>query len=118
MILLSRLRQFARHLRNLGSKGAKRSPMPTGICRFIDRVKLKYNVRAILDIGANHGRTAAFFAHSFPSAAIHAFEPLPGCQVYLEQLARAHPQVTVHAMAIGDQSLQMEMFANVYDQAS
>ncbi len=92
--------------------------MPSGISQFLTRIKSKHDIRTVFDVGANHGRMAYFFAVSFPDATIHAFEPLPGCRIYLERLVAQYPKVTIHAVAIGEKSGQVKMFENAYDQAS
>jgi FkbM family methyltransferase len=118
MSLASQLRQFADRLDTPGAVWAQRRRIPLGIYQFFERVKSKHQIRSILDVGANHGRMASFFAECFPGAAIHVFEPLPGCRIYLEKFARSCPRATIHPVAIGEKSARMEMFENAYDQAS
>jgi len=67
-------------------------------------------VKVVLDIGANIGIAALYFAHHFPNATVHAFEPDPGnCEV-LAQNAQAIPRIRVHGFALGAEDGELELF--------
>lgn len=56
----------------------------------------------IVDVGANIGFTAALFAtFAPPSCRILAYEPLPRCRPFLDQVTAAWPNVEVRAKAVG-----------------
>lgn len=64
---------------------------------------LARDANTIIDVGANIGYTAALLAsHSQPSASIRAYEPLPLCQPYLEQVVAQFPKIEVVQKALGD----------------
>ena len=66
-------------------------------------VFLAREARAIADVGANIGYTAALMA-SFvpPGTKIRAYEPLPLCTPYLEQVTARFPDVEFIAKAVGE----------------
>jgi FkbM family methyltransferase len=55
----------------------------------------------VIDVGANIGYTAAFFATLCPNGRIYAFEPGPECAPYLAEIGRDFPNVTLIYMACG-----------------
>ncbi|MGQ0512138.1 MAG: FkbM family methyltransferase [Betaproteobacteria bacterium] len=57
--------------------------------------------RTILDIGGNIGVASRYLAHRFPSARVHAFEPVPANVELLRRNASHAPQIQVHAFALG-----------------
>src|SRR5512145_2144886 len=59
------------------------------------------DVRTVLDIGANAGISAVYFAASFPRAEVHAFEPDPGNCELLRLNAQASGRIHVHPFALG-----------------
>jgi len=68
------------------------------------------DVKVVLDIGANIGIAALYFASSFPGAVVHAFEPVPAnCEV-LKANARAIPRIQVHQYALGAEDGELELF--------
>jgi len=50
-------------------------------------------IDTILDVGANIGLTALYFASQFPQASIYAFEPFPENYELLEKNTSNHPQI-------------------------
>lgn len=67
-------------------------------------------VRVVLDIGANIGIASRYFAHCFPNAAVHAFEPEPGNCELLRANAAAQPRIRVHPFALGAEDGELELF--------
>lgn len=67
-------------------------------------------VRVVLDIGANIGIAALYFARSFPNAAVHAFEPDPGNVEVLRANAAGEPRLQVHPFALGAEDGELELF--------
>src|SRR5262245_6463410 len=68
------------------------------------------NVRTVLDIGANIGIAALYFARAFPNATIHCFEPEPrNCDV-LEANARTCERIRVHRFALGAEDGELRLY--------
>jgi FkbM family methyltransferase len=59
-----------------------------------------HDPKVLLDGGANVGAWTRYARGIFPAAAVHAFEPQPGCRAALEQMARELPNVTIHPVAL------------------
>ncbi len=66
---------------------------------------------AMLDVGANIGLAAAWFAHRYPGRPIHCFEPL---SANAAMIARNCPSAHVHQVAIGSQpgTIRLEVDAD------
>ena len=68
------------------------------------------DVKVVLDIGANIGIAALYFAATFPRATVHAFEPVPAnCEV-LRANARAQPRIQANCFALGAEDGELELF--------
>ena len=81
------------------------------------RLPLKAVPTTILDLGANIGLTALYFARQFPCAAIACVEPIPGNLLLLEQNLRMNAvDAKVFGAAIDseDGRVVMELNANDY----
>ncbi len=73
-----------------------------------------YDIRSILDIGANIGQFARQMRSEFPRARVYCFEPVPEPFEKLSTWAsRQNGAVTVHNVAIGDEPGTVEMFHHV-----
>jgi FkbM family methyltransferase len=69
------------------------------------------SVETVLDIGANIGISALFFARLFPRATVHAFEPEPGnCEVLRANAASAAGRIVVHPFALGAEDGELRLF--------
>jgi FkbM family methyltransferase len=69
--------------------------------------------RTILDIGANIGWFALWFAHHAPQATVHAFEPVPPSRAFLERniaLNGLQQRIQVHSVGLSDEPGQFEFF--------
>lgn len=58
----------------------------------------------ILDVGAYDGKTALFFHHFFPQAAIHAYEPNPEAARILQETVNGISAVHFHPEALSDEN--------------
>jgi FkbM family methyltransferase len=58
--------------------------------------------RIFLDIGANVGQTSLALAARFPTAKIHAFEPVTATFESLRGATAGHPNITCHRMGVSD----------------
>jgi FkbM family methyltransferase len=69
-------------------------------------------VQVVLDIGANIGIAALYFAASFPNATVHAFEPVPSNLEVLRANARAVPRIVAHAFALGADDGELTLYGS------
>lgn len=76
------------------------------------RVPAGLKPRIILDIGANIGAASLYFAHVFPQAHIHAFEPVPDNFTLLARNAAPFPNIHLHQMALGGTSGRARLLAS------
>jgi len=67
-------------------------------------------VRVVLDIGANIGISALYFASIFPQAAIHAFEPEPGNFKLLTANTASCPRIRCYPFALGASDGEITLF--------
>lgn len=74
------------------------------------RVPASLAPRVILDIGGNIGVPSIFFAHMFPEARIHSFEPVPENCALLKHNVASLPNVAVHEVALGAEDGEMPIF--------
>ena len=66
------------------------------------------NPRTVIDVGANKGQFSTVARYLFPTAQIHAFEPLEReCRNYRFVVA---PPVFLHLVALGDEKRNAEFF--------
>ena len=73
-----------------------------------------YDIRSILDIGANIGQFARQMRSEFPLAHVYCFEPVPEPFEELSTWASLqNGAVSVHNVAIGDEPGTVEMFHHV-----
>ncbi|MCF8199342.1 MAG: FkbM family methyltransferase [Sulfuritalea sp.] len=70
------------------------------------------NVKVVLDIGANIGAATVFFSEAYPTAQIHAFEPIPDNLELLKKNAasRGRPgSIQCHHLALSDHDGELKM---------
>jgi FkbM family methyltransferase len=78
--------------------------MPTGLCDDAQRRLIAQRpVGTVFDVGANIGSTVADYRRWFPSARIHAFEPLEDCFAILTARFDTDRGVSAHRLALSDQ---------------
>jgi FkbM family methyltransferase len=68
------------------------------------------SVETVLDIGANIGISALFFAQVFPRATVHAFEPEPGNCEILRANASSSGRIVVHPFALGAEDGELRLY--------
>jgi FkbM family methyltransferase len=112
-LLQRRLRRFGYTLLPAAARGA--GPPAWDVWNWVGQTA---NVRTVIDIGANTGPYVSYLNELFHPAAIHAFEPLPSCQVALASLRERIPALTVHQLALADHAGQETFFENGYGPAS
>jgi FkbM family methyltransferase len=118
MSLANELRKIADGLDQKGARAARRLRIPLHQYNVFERLRELGEIKTIIDVGANRGEMVSVFARCFPRARIHAFEPLELCQPPLAQMKKELPQLTVHQVALGNHSGEMEMFQNDYAPSS
>ncbi len=71
--------------------------------------------RVIVDVGANVGAAALYFALSFPEAKIFAFEPAPECQPLLQANLKDFPKARIEPYGLFDRDLKRRLFVGAQD---
>lgn len=89
-------------LGRLGIYYAKRRFMPSGIDWLwdINRCSSTRRVRTVFDVGANEGQTASAVLSAFPSALVHAFEPVSANFEILRKALGAEPRLSLNRVAV------------------
>ena len=118
MTLANELRKFADLIDKPGARVARRLRIQLNQYHVFGRLREVGEIKTIIDVGANRGETARMFANCFPEAKIHAFEPLKLYQPFLVKLKQEFPQLTIHPIALGAHSGEIEMFQNDYAPSS
>jgi FkbM family methyltransferase len=67
-------------------------------------------VKTVLDIGANVGATALYFARLFPNARIYAFEPAPDNFAVLSRNIANSTRIRGFNFGLGAQDAELELF--------
>ena len=83
-----------------------------------DWIRASSCIRTIVDIGANDGSYSAYLNGFFSPGAVHAFEPLAEGQARLEALKARIPHLSVHPLALADESGEAIFYRNAYSPAS
>lgn len=78
----------------------------------------RFNVRTIVDIGANEGDFAIAMSERFPEADILSFEPLAGTYSVLQQRLNHLSRCKTFNFALGDSNGQIEIRRNQYSPSS
>jgi len=71
--------------------------------------------KVIVDIGANVGAAALYFALNFPAAKIFAFEPAPECQPLLRENLKDFPNARIEPYGLFDRNLRRRLFVGAQD---
>lgn len=69
----------------------------------------------VVDVGANVGAAALFFALHFPQARIFAFEPAPACHPLLRENLKDRPQVRVEPYGLFDRDEERRLYLGRQD---
>lgn len=70
----------------------------------------RWDIAAVIDVGANRGQFAQMISRFFPSAQLHCFEPLEGPYRELSSWAQTqNGRVTCYQLALGDQEQDAAM---------
>jgi FkbM family methyltransferase len=66
--------------------------------------------RLIVDIGANVGASAVFFALRYPGAAVHCYEPSTHNIAFIARNIAALPHITCHPYGLNDREQTLDLF--------
>lgn len=69
-----------------------------------------YEPRLIVDIGANVGAAALFFALRYPAAEVHCYEPSRLNVAFLERNIRSLPRIHAHPFGLHDRDQEIDLF--------
>ena len=64
------------------------------------------------DAGANVGATSVHFAHAYPHATIHAFEPTTTTREILHRNVDPLANVRVHPFGLFDRDTELDLYGN------
>ena len=78
----------------------------------------QFNIRTVLDIGANTGQFAALIHKTLPDAMIYAFEPLKDCHEQLVERMKNAPRFKAFQFALGSEDVEMNMHRSTYSPSS
>lgn len=79
---------------------------------------LDSNIQTVLDVGANIGEFTCIYNELFPSAEIHAFEPLPNCFTKLKKRAENMRNVNLYNIALGSKEEKLNIHESTWHPAS
>lgn len=97
---------FKRLLASRGYEIYRRPYLPKGADAF-ESLRAhwpRWQPSVIFDVGANVGQTVGRLHPLFPTATIHAFEPVPATFEALQRKLHGLPHVHCHALALADRS--------------
>jgi FkbM family methyltransferase len=77
-----------------------------------------YQFRTIIDVGANEGQFSDKMRLLFPSATIHAFEPIPAVFNRLKKNFSEDARFIAYPLGIGEQKGELEFWENEYSPSS
>ena len=78
----------------------------------------KYNVRTVIDVGANTGQFSSAISCVFPGAHIYAFEPLEHCYHTLVKRMSGKKNVEARCLALGDRTGRVSFYCNEFTKSS
>jgi FkbM family methyltransferase len=78
----------------------------------------EYDIKTVVDIGANVGQFATEFTAIFPSAQFHCFEPLNAPFALLKKRFIKNKNVTVYNFALGEKEEELVMNLNEFTPSS
>lgn len=111
---LPSIRQFLRRvLRKFGLELTPFQPWMdfSGLLRF-------YNIKTVIDVGANKGQTVFEVMACSQAIKMHSFEPIKSVFKELVQNTRQYPSVTCHNFGLGEKAESMTINVNEASQSS
>ena len=109
--MLPRLRQnFNRFLRLFGYQIKSVQHLPSENLLGITK---RYDIRTILDAGANEGQFALWSRRFFPEASVYSFEPVESTFKRLKCIAKEKPRWDVFQFALSDTCKDRQIFHHI-----
>ncbi len=68
------------------------------------------DVRVVVDVGANCGATTVHFAHHYPTAQVHSFEPGTAARAIAEQNTATFANVHVHPVGLSSCDMRTPLY--------
>ena len=104
---------FRRALQRRGYELYRRPWLPKGTDPWetLHAIFPAWRPETIFDVGANIGQVARQLATHFPSATVHAFEPMPTTAATLREQVRSCPRIRPHTLALGAAAAHVEVVA-------
>ena len=95
---------FRKYLSRIGTLriGHANSSWGNNVFDDLDKLEDPKNFETIFDVGANQGQTLKLFLRHFPSAIVHAYEPVASTFTKLQESFSSEPRARFHALAAGD----------------
>src|SRR5262245_18478234 len=81
------------------------------------QIRFKEPVRTIVDMGANVGAAAVYFAMTYPGASVFAFEPAPSSYALLAANTADLPQIKSFDVGLFDRDRQADLYCGLDDAA-
>jgi len=94
-------------------------PLSLSSDRVAHRLKrLAPGLQTVIDVGANEGQFALAVRRYFPTAHIHAFEPVPCAFERLARSSRGDRRIRLYPLALGRRPGRIAFFMNRFSQVS
>ncbi|WP_190348095.1 FkbM family methyltransferase [Sphaerospermopsis sp. FACHB-1194] len=77
-----------------------------------------FDIKSIIDVGANEGQFARTIRHVFPGATIYSFEPLPDVYKELYSLCAEDTNIKTFNLALGNEVGTKQMFSSSFSPSS
>jgi len=78
----------------------------------------RYNIKLIIDVGANEGQFVKKILTIFPNAYVHCFEPINSVFNQLKINLGHNDRVTLYNYGLGDRDGEVDIFVNEYSPSS
>jgi FkbM family methyltransferase len=120
-LLFERIAQILTERRRLrGLRNTVAANLKTGHIDSLELLELlrSSNPQVIYDIGANVGTWTLLAKALYPTAQVHAFEPLPAHIDKFKQLTKRLPGVSLHEIALGPHATRKMMKVTDFSDAS
>ena len=80
--------------------------------KLYEKIKLKNNVKTIIDLGANIGAASICFALWYPNAKVYSFEPVSETYELLQINTKEFPNIKTFNRAASDNDASLKIYTN------
>lgn len=114
------MNKFRKLMRILANRTLVSTLLRYGVAASVEHAEALKPLRCdmVVDLGANRGQFSLLARQLYPSAAIVAFEPLPGPAGVYRKVFAQDSKVKLHAMAVGAVAGEQEMHISARDDCS